>query len=465
LVEFSKMQNTTVIVGGGFSGTVLAAHLLRRPPELATQVVLIERSSAVGRGVAYAERDFPYRLNVPAERLSAYARDPLQFLRFAQQRMASALGGDFLPRALYGEYLEHSLQQAEHAAPAHIRLRRIVGEVSDVAHTGGLRALTVRIGHEETILADRVILALGNPPPPLLPWADELRDHSAFRPDPWDLPKTFSAHQSVLILGNGLTMADVALSLSQRGAQVPTMHSLSRHGVVPLPQSDFRADAVRGDGAKLLACTHSLRKLFTATRCLVREIEAAGGDWREAVTFVRNLAPRLWRGLPEAEQRRFVRHLQAHWAVHRHRLPPECGARIEELRRSGKLLVKAGRIRRVSAREAQLQVQWQPRGSETQATLTVDLMVNAMGPDYVLERSSDPLVVTLRAAGLISPDALQLGIRTAQFGACVDSAGHASDCLYYLGPMLRAAHWEATGATELRDHAAALAAHLSGREH
>jgi hypothetical protein len=32
--------------------------------------------------------------------------------------------------------------------------------------------------------------------------------------------------------------------------------------------------------------------------------------------------------------------------------------------------------------------------------------------------------------------------------------------LFYLGPMLRATHWEATAATELRDHAARLAAHL-----
>lgn len=45
-----------MIVGGGFSGTVLDSNLLRRPPAGPTRLVLIERASEVGRGAAYAER-------------------------------------------------------------------------------------------------------------------------------------------------------------------------------------------------------------------------------------------------------------------------------------------------------------------------------------------------------------------------------------------------------------------------
>ena len=44
----------------------------------------------------------------------------------------------------------------------------------------------------------------------------------------------------------------------------------------------------------------------------------------------------------------------------------------------------------------------------------------------------------------------------------MDASGRASEHLYYLGPMLRADHWEATAATELRDHAEQLAAHIAG---
>jgi hypothetical protein len=42
----------------------------------------------------------------------------------------------------------------------------------------------------------------------------------------------------------------------------------------------------------------------------------------------------------------------------------------------------------------------------------------------------------------------------------VAADARASEHLYYLGPLLRAAHWEATAATELRNHAEHLARHL-----
>src|ERR1700722_14274899 len=131
------MRNTIAIVGAGFSGTVLAANLLRRPLSNASDVVLIERGPAMGRGVAYADREFPYLLNVPAARLSADSRDPLQFLRFAQRHDAKIGGEDFLPRALYGDYLQDVLAQAERAAPGHTRLLRIFDEVRQVTRRGG----------------------------------------------------------------------------------------------------------------------------------------------------------------------------------------------------------------------------------------------------------------------------------------------------------------------------------------
>jgi uncharacterized NAD(P)/FAD-binding protein YdhS len=454
------MRKTLLIVGAGFSGTVLAANLLRRPPAEGADIVLIERNGAMGRGVAYAENDFAYLLNVPAARLSADSRDPLQFLRYAQARLPSVHGEDFLPRALYGDYLQKILCGAEREAPANVRLVRVFGEVSGILRMSSGPPLAAQLKDREPIAADIVILALGNPPAPLPPWAGELEGHSAFRQDPRDLPKTLTAEHSVLIVGNGLTMADVVSALSLHADRVPTLHTISRRGLIPKPQTAFHADAVRGSGEALLAHAHSLRKLLRACRAMAREVEKLGGDWREAVAFIRNLAPALWRQLPEVERRRFVRHLHVHWDTYRHRLPPQLMARIETLRRSGKLRIMAGRIQRVIARDQQLQVSWRTRGGNTASALTVDMVVNATGPDYAIERSVDPLFVSLRRAGLVSADALNLGIRTSGFGACVDAQGRASQNLYYLGPMLRADHLDATAAAELRDHAERLAEHL-----
>jgi uncharacterized NAD(P)/FAD-binding protein YdhS len=456
------MPNTIAIVGAGFCGTVLAANLLRRPPSNATDIVLIERGTAMGRGMAYADREFPYLLNVPAARLSADSADPLQFLRFAQRREPDTDGEAFLPRALYGEYLQEALLRAESDAPAHVRLLRVFGEVRRIVPHGAGDAWAAEFADREPIAADRVILALGNPPPAPLPWVAPIRGHPAYRGDPWDLPKTLRDGHSVLIVGNGLTMADAVSALSQEAMYTPALHTISRRGLLPQPQTAFRATAMRGDGAELLACAGSVRRVLMTAREMAREVENRGGDWREVVTFIRHLAPALWRRLPPIEQRRFVRHLQAHWDTHRHRLPPQLAARIASLRQSGRLRVNAGRIDSVMPAGEQLRVSWQRRGGGA-SCLTADLIVNATGPDYALERSTDPLLMSLRAAGLVSVDTLKLGLRTARFGACVDSQGRTSDRLFYLGPMLRADHWEATAAPELRNHAEQLAAHLIDR--
>jgi uncharacterized NAD(P)/FAD-binding protein YdhS len=454
------MRKSIVIVGGGFCGTVLAANLLRRPPADPTDIVLIERGAAMGRGVAYAAHDFPYLLNVPAGRLSAASEDPLQFLRFARQALPHADAEDFLPRALYGDYLQDALLQAERSAPSHVRLSRVFGEVRCIARRSGGKPLLAVIADREAIPADRIILALGNPPPALLPWAKEVRNHRAYVQDPWTLPKTLGAEHTVLIVGNGLTMADVALALSGDPDRTPRLATISRHGLIPETQTTFRPSAVQGDGEALLARATSIRQVLSATRELAREVLHLGGDWREVVTFMRTLAPHIWRRLPELEQRRFVRHLQCYWDVHRHRLPPALSTRIEYLRRGGNLQIHAGRIERLVPFREQLRVLWRRRGSETTTEWVVDAVINATGPDYAIKRSADPLIVSLRNDGLIAPDGLNLGLRTTSDGACVAADGAASEHLYYLGPLLRAAHWEATAATELRNHAEHLARHL-----
>src|SRR5580704_11712689 len=151
------MRKTLVIIGAGFSGTVLAANLLRRPPAGGADIVLIERSNVMGRGVAYAAHDFPYLLNVPASRSSADSRDPLQFLRFARGRLPNVDGEDFLPRALYGEYLQDLLLRAEREAPSHARLIRVLGEVTGVVRGEAGTVLGARFADRAPIFGDALI--------------------------------------------------------------------------------------------------------------------------------------------------------------------------------------------------------------------------------------------------------------------------------------------------------------------
>ena len=453
------MRNVIVIVGAGFSGTVLAVNLLRRPCAMPTDIVLVERGPAMNRGVAYAERDIPYCLNVPAGRLSADSTDPQQFLRFARARIPEADAEDFLPRSLYGDYLEDLLHTAEREATAQVRLLRVHDEVQDLIAAGA--RIEARFAQREPLRADKVILAVGNPPASSLPWLRTLRGHRAVRENPWELTRDLHPHHAVLIVGNGLTMADVVLNLSSDPARVPMMHTISRHGLLPQVQTVFQSGSVCGKPEDLLAKADSIRALLKASREMARKVKADGGDWREVVTFIRNIAPKIWQKLPLEEQARFVRHLQTHWDTHRHRLPPQVAERLTQVRTSGKLKVNAGRVQRVETLPDRLRVFWLPRGERQPSSFDVDLIVNATGPDYVLARSSEPLLQSLQTKDLIASDALSLGISTDGAGACLNARGEPSANLFYLGPMLRADHWEATAATELRDHAERLAVRLS----
>jgi uncharacterized NAD(P)/FAD-binding protein YdhS len=135
--------------------------------------------------------------------------------------------------------------------------------------------------------------------------------------------------------------------------------------------------------------------------------------------------------------------------------------RIDYMRRSGRLQIDAGRIRQLVPEGDALRVIWRRRGSGEDESFAVNAVINATGPDYAVRRSADPLFRSLREQGLVSPDDLDLGLRTGPNGACVAGDGAPSRDLFYLGPMLRADHWEATAVPELRAHAERLARHLA----
>jgi uncharacterized NAD(P)/FAD-binding protein YdhS len=231
---------------------------------------------------------------------------------------------------------------------------------------------------------------------------------------------------------------------------------------VPPSQAAIGHEPVQVDTRRLIeVATFSTRTLFRAIRELADDFGRRGGDWREVINHIRNIAPQLWQRMPVRERLRFLRHLRPYWDIHRHRLPRQTLAEIDKLRDERKLSVRAGRILSLERAADQVRVTWRPRGARTSATLLVDRVINCTGPDYDPRRSSDPLLVSLLAQGLAVPDALGLGVRTAAFGALLDAQGRTSKGLYYVGPMLRPDHWESTAVPELRAHATRLAHHLT----
>jgi uncharacterized NAD(P)/FAD-binding protein YdhS len=452
---------TIAIIGAGFSGTAVAVNLLQQPSAEPVRVMLLDRAPA-GRGVAYADRDFPYLLNVPAGRMSADATDPLEFLAFARARLPDATAEDFLPRSLYGEYLQARLQAAENAVAPGVQLERVTGTaISLQCHNNGQRH-GIQLADGRSLAADDVVLALGNPPSEALPGSQDLLGSSLYVADPWSTRVQFRAGERVLVVGTGLTMADIVIAGASAARRELQVYAISRHGLVPPSQAVLKHGSAKVEARRLLeAASFSTRTLFRAVRELVNEMVDQGGDWREVINHLRNLAPQLWQRMPARERQRFLRHLRPYWDIHRHRLPQQTLAELEKLRHERKLSIHAGRIIRLERADRRVRVTWCPRGTRAQAALLVDRVINCTGPNYDPRRSRDPLTVSLLAQGLVVPDSLGQGVRTSAFGALLDAQGRCIRGLYYVGPMLRCDHWESTAVPELREHAAQLAHHLS----
>ena len=454
-----------VIVGAGFCGAMLAAQLLRAPIRTALHITLVEQRPEVAHGVAYAPHEFPYLLNVPASRMSADRDDPQQFLDYVRHRFTargeSANGSDFLPRALYGEYLQSLLEKAERAAPSHIKLERIHGQALRIVPLPS-NETRIDLASGTALFADDVVIATGNPPSAALPGTEFFRDHPAYIDSPWSLPTDCAAWRNVAVIGTGLSMADVFLRLNSQ-SNPPCIHAISRRGLTPLAQSDFPTTVVRGAAEQLLASAASTRQLTRSARELAHTADRLGGDWRRVVNLLRALAPQLWHALPNIERRRFVRHVQPYWDIHRHRLPPVVADRIAHAQRSGQLHIHAGRVRALQPNGKQLKLNWQRRSGVSEEW-SVDAVINTTGPDYRLHTTRNPLLRSLHDDGLITADAASLGIDTTPQYAAIGRDGKPTANLFYVGPMLRATHWEATAVAELRDHIAKLATALAARQ-
>jgi uncharacterized NAD(P)/FAD-binding protein YdhS len=449
---------TVAIVGAGFSGMAVAAQLLRRLRGPA-RVLLLNRHSRFGRGLAYGTHSGSHLLNVPAGRMGMDPQDEGGFARYLAALGLPYAASDFVPRILYGAYLEHSLQVAQHEAAPGVRLELMeaaVERLSPVA-AGGWR---LGLGHGLELDADQVVLALGNftPQPPA-----SLRELQWGPPplvaDPWTPPATIGLAQdaTVLLIGSGLTAYDVALQLMERGHTGPVL-MLSRRGLLPQSHRQQEAPPARNwaDDSFMSGESRPQRMLRTLRR-RIDEAAAAGADWRDVVGSLRPHTARLWQQLDARGRSQFLRHLLPFWDTHRHRAAPAIDRLIQGSIERGQLRPLAGRLLRLHPAAAGLQAEWQPRGQAQTQWLTVARVINCTGPSSDLRRVADSLIRQLLADGHLHPDGFGLGVRV-DAGYRTGEPGTAT--LHYVGPLLKAQHWEATAVPELRQHALQLALQL-----
>ena len=426
------------IVGGGYSGTILAAELAKR----GVSSVVVERRERIARGAAYSTEEPAHLLNVPAHNMSAFADDPGHFLR----RFEASGGerGGFAERRFYGDYLGAIFEEA--LATGLVEAAQ--GEAVAAERVDERWLVTLRDGRQ--LKSRALVLAVGNEAPAGFSTLDGLGER--YVRDPWrpgaaaDAAKLAGEGGAVLILGTGLTMVDTVLSLDESGFAGP-MLALSRRGLSPRAHAAFEPaptgleDVPRGSVRGLLRW--------------LRERSARVG-WRAAVDSLRPHSHALWNALPIAEQQRFLRHARPWWDVHRHRIAPEVARRIAALIAEGRLEVIAGRIQSARTDGDSLLAAVQRRGADEPRPVRVSAIIDCTGPLGSVSRTANPLLRSLLDSGAARPDWLDLGLELGQ-GARV--AG--SQSLWAIGPLTKGRHWEIVAVPDIRAQAAGIAAEIA----
>ena len=429
----SDRRLPVAIVGGGFSGTMVAAQLARKGIES----VLIDGAGRAGHGVAYSTREPAHVLNVRAEVMSAWADDLDHFVRVAE-----AEGGhrrDFVQRQQFGRYLRGILKDAIDSG--HLRLV----ERHAVEAEPGEGGWTLQLDNGEQVRASGLVLAIGNQPPEPLPFG---RDSSRVIHNPWsgdtlaaveDLAET---HEDVLLIGTGLTMVDAVLSLDAAGHR-GRMVALSRRGLIPRGHTDSAPAQIDAEDVP-----------HGHVRTIWRWLRKRGAEvgWRSAVDALRPHSHRLWQSLPLHEQKRFARHARPWWDVHRHRIAPDVAERMQGLIADGRLQIVAGRIQSVTDDNHGLEVAYRRRGTSRAERGRFAYMINCTGPLGTISRTRDPLLKGMLADGLIRPD--QLGI-----ALDVDERSRVagSKRAWAMGPLTKGRYWEIIAVPDIRGQAAAVA--------
>ncbi|KFI32523.1 FAD-dependent oxidoreductase [Haematobacter missouriensis] len=416
-----------LIAGGGATGTILAAQLLRR----GARVSLVERNT-VGEGVAYSTRDPAHLLNTRSAAMSAFPDMPGHFVDWLLSERGAADPAAFERRADYARYLKHLLAPWQ----GNSRLRILREEALAVQSEGA--GVTLRCTGGEVLAGDRLVLATGHPVPEEEPGMRQ----------PWREGET--PEGLVLLVGTGLTMVDEVLSLLEAGHR-GGMLAISRRGLLPRhhleepPRPVILPDDVPvGEGPAAIA--RWLR------RSVAREA-ASGGDWRGVVDAVRPEVQTLWRAMPEAGRRIFLRHGAVWWDVHRHRMPPGSRNRLDAAMAEGLLRLQRARLRSLVDGTARLSL---PGGGvEDIATAAV---IDCRGIRRDPERSASPLVAELLRSGLARIDPLRLGLDVTLQGAVIARDGTVSQKIHAAGPPSRAALWEITAIPDIREQVTRLAA-------
>lgn len=482
--------NDMGIVGGGPSAVCLL-DALARTDSAPGGITVFEPSPHLWRGRPFQPDMRTARVNIPPEGMSVRFGDTGHFQRWLEMRdRTTGSGADhadpfsgarFVPRAVFGDYLE----QSAHAALSRLRERGwridLIRQRVDSA-TPGVDRVTLQTARGRRVTVGRAVLCVGAGRP-----ADtySLAGAPGFVRDPYPLSSRLTGidtTRDVGVIGSGLTAVDVVLALAARGHQ-SRIQLLSRSGVLPgvrqrpvpyplrhFTPEKFRAAAARNEivtleqliatmRTELADAGESLDSVATEIAAIGREdpvrllrrqlgeVDSPSLALRILQRAVPATGPDVWPLLPEHDKAELLR-----WHYRRLMslccpMPPASAATLLELLDSGQLEITPG-IRHIKA---------STHGGFTimadDGEHTADVVINAVNAAARgIPPRAEPLIASLVAAGVADRHP-RGGLHVQRATSQLIAGGAADPRLYALGDLASGSLFFTFGLPSLVDRA------------
>ncbi|MGL3607565.1 FAD/NAD(P)-binding protein [Rhizobium sp. G187] len=456
----ARGANTTrlAIIGGGYTGAIIARHLAERAHERIDQILVFEPRAELGAGLAYSAPDPSLRLNVAAHRMRAVPGDPGAFAawlkktgRLSADVSAVTDSGIYARRSDFGDFMGELLRpHMETGRVLHVR-----EQVVSMERTSAGWTLFTKSGTPTVV--DAVVIATGHAPaktPFQIP-THLMRTGQCIAAGDIGGLKRISTDETILIVGSGLSALDALSCLKSRNHRGP-ITILSRSGL--LPRSHARGDfSPYGDFTLEQPTAISVLRRF---RDVVAELTRDGVPWQSAMDALRHQGQTLWMQMPQQEQRRVLRHLRRWYEVHRFRVPPQIEALLQTEVGDAPVTFLSGRLTKVGSHGDRIRVDLSRRITRTAETLEVDRIIVATGPDQSNVLDYQPFLKNLADQGILRPDRLGLGIDCDHLCRAISLRGNPQPSIVVAGPLTRGRFGEITGVPEIASQASAIVDYL-----
>ena len=443
-----------LIIGGGFSGMMIAVNLLMEDTNVLITIVNDTYKPALG--AAYSTKNNVHLLNVPAGKMSAFANKPSDFIDWLKSKkeyaylLTDTIENEFIPRTIYGTYLAEIVEKYK----SHPKINWINGTACDIKITN--QGYDVVLKNNDTYSGDFLILASGN----ILPSNPPIKNESFYSSknyfrNPWNDSFLYKMNRNkpVLIIGTGLTMIDCVLSLKSIQFK-EKIYAISPRGYIPKPHS--KAEVYPDFYAEIK--DQSLLVILKAVRKHIKIAEDTGIPWQSVIDSLRPYVQNIWKSFTDKEKQQFISHVRHIWGVARHRLPQHIHSEIEDLIKTGQLEIIGGRINNIiETIENELDVEVLLRKQKSYKTIKASCAINCTGPQTNYETIENELYKNLIRKKIILPDTNRLGIKATISYEVLKSENTVHKNMYAIGSLLRGVLWETTAVPELKQQAYCIA--------